>query len=167
VNERLETRKRELEEAAGRTLRPVVADAPAPISDRDLEFLLAQAEDLFWNELEWEHLTEEEQMEEGTLVEQAFPGFLAFVRGLLLDEVMPDALADATPRPRVVKAILEMLDRELSGFEERLSTGSEEDPARLKGEVAMTSGLIDLVMASLYGLDAEDLDRVRMRDAGS
>ena len=51
-------------------------------------FLREEAEDLYWNELEWEHITDEEALEEGPLTTLTFPGFLAYVRGLLLREVM-------------------------------------------------------------------------------
>ena len=40
------------------------------------------------------------------LVEFAFPGFLAFVDGLLLKEVNADSPLPATPRPEVVEEIL-------------------------------------------------------------
>ena len=40
----------------------MVADAPEALPEADLRHLLDQAEDLYWNELHWEHLTEEEQL---------------------------------------------------------------------------------------------------------
>ena len=73
------------------------------------EYLKGEALDLYWNELEWEHLTDEEALEEGPLTPLTFPGVLAFVRGLLLHEVMPDSLAPANPRPQVVEDILDFL----------------------------------------------------------
>jgi len=165
VDQRLEARKQEMENALGRSLSPVVLDAPQPLPETDLNHMVSQAEELFWNELEWEHLTEEEQLPEGTLTEQAFPGVLAFVRGLLLAEVMPDALADATPRPTVVRAILVLLLTEMDRFQERLEAGDGETE-RLKAEIAMTGGLVDLVLATLFGLTAEDLDRLTEARSG-
>ncbi len=166
MDDRLQARKAEFEAVLGRTLSPAVQDAPEPISDEDLKYLMDQAEDLFWNELEWEHLTEEEQLDEGTLTEQAFPGFLAFIRGLLLDEVMPDALAGATPRPSVVRGILGFLLDELDRFRSRLDAG-EGDGERLKAEIAMTEGLIDLTLATLMGLTASDLESLSEARAGN
>ena len=166
MDDRLQARKQEFEAVLGRTLSPAVQDAPAPLSDEDLKYLTDQAEDLFWNELEWEHLTEEEQLDEGTLTEQAFPGFLAFIRGLLLDEVMPDALAGATPRPAVVREILNFLLSELDRFRGRLDAG-EGDADRLKAEISMTEGLVDLTLATLMGLTAADLERLSEARAGS
>ena len=159
MDQRLEARKQEMEDALGRALSPVVLDAPQPLPETDLRFMVSQAEDLFWNELEWEHITAEEQLREGTLTEQAFPGVLAFVRGLLLAEVMPDSLAEATPRPTVVRAILVLLMGEMDRFRERLASGDGETE-RLEAEIAMTEGLVDLVLGTLYGLAAEDLDRL-------
>ncbi|NIP78683.1 MAG: hypothetical protein GWM90_05545, partial [Gemmatimonadetes bacterium] len=54
-------------------------------------------------------MTGEEGLADSGLVELTFPGFLAFVEGLLLREVMPDSLAPARPRPEVVEDILAFL----------------------------------------------------------
>ena len=122
------------------------------------EFLLDQARDLYWNELEWEHLTDEERLGDDLLVEQAFPGFLAFVRGLLLKEVMPDALAPATPRPGMVADVLAFLSAELE--QRRESEPEDGEDLRIAAEIAMTTTLIDLVLGLLYGLTPEEMDRV-------
>jgi hypothetical protein len=148
-----------MEAALGRPLQPVVQDSSAPLSEGDLQFMVGQAEDLFWNELEWENITAEEQIPGGMFTEQAFPGFLALVRGLLLAEVMPDALAEAAPRPTVVHAILAFLLQELDRFRERLEN-EPDDAERIKTEIAMTEALVDLVLATLFGLAAEDMDRL-------
>jgi hypothetical protein len=152
------TRKAEIEAQVGRPLQPVAGEAGPPLSDTDREFLLDQAKDLYWNELEWEHLTDEERLGDDLLVEQAFPGLLAFVRGLLLEEVMPDALAPASPRPEMVLDVLSFLFQEL----EARRTGEPEDGdgPRVAAEIVMTETLVDLVMGLLYGLSAEEMERV-------
>ncbi len=95
----LEARRQRLETTLGRPMEtPAPSDAPG-LSDAEREHLHDAATDLYWNEIAWENLTDEERMESGLLAEMVFPGFLAFVRGLLLAEVMPDSLAPANPRP--------------------------------------------------------------------
>ena len=130
------------------------------LSERVRGFLCEEAEDLYWNELEWENITDEEAMGEGGfLTELAFPGFLAFVRGLLLTEVMPDAKAPASPRPEVVEDILEFLAGRVIELSERID-GSEEPGDGLDSELDMTSRLVDLVLYRYHGFTAEDVEKV-------
>lgn len=130
------------------------------LSERVRGFLCEEAEDLYWNELEWENITDEEAMGEGGfLTELAFPGFLAFVRGLLLTEVMPDAKAPASPRPEVVEDILEFLAGRVIELSERID-GSEESGEGLDSELDMTSRLVDLVLYRYHGFTAEDVEKV-------
>ena len=106
VSTLLEGRREHLERLLGRPLG-VPRTGPRPsLPDRMRGFLREEAEDLYWNELEWENITDEEALAEGALTELAFPGLLAFVKGLLLREVMPDAKAPASPQPEVVEDIL-------------------------------------------------------------
>ncbi|HEX9885970.1 MAG TPA: hypothetical protein VGA70_05755 [Longimicrobiales bacterium] len=140
----------------GRRLRaPVGADTP--LGDRVRDHLLGEARDLYVNELEWEYLTDEESMDSGALVELTFPGFLAFVRGLLLNEVMPDALAPAEPRPQVVEDVLGYLATRVVELEERVAAGHAEDADRLTRELSLASRLIDHVLYRLHGLTAEEM----------
>jgi hypothetical protein len=158
LNAHVLTRKAELEAQVGRPLQPVAVEAGPPLSERDREFLLDQAKDLYWNELEWEHLTDEERLGDDLLVEQAFPGLLAFVRGLLLAEVMPDALAPASPRPGMVLDLVSFLLQELET--RRTEDPEDGEEPRVSAEIAMTETLVDLVMALLYGLSPEEMERV-------
>lgn len=130
------------------------------LSERVRGFLCEEAEDLYWNELEWENITDEEAMGEGGfLTELAFPGFLAFVRGLLLTEVMPDAKAPASPRPEVVEDILEFLAGRVIELSERIDD-SEQSGEGLDSELDMTSRLVDLVLYRYHGFTAEDVEKV-------
>ena len=97
--ERLAWHRQRIEEALG---RPLEAPAPpdAPATPEGHEHLLNEARDMYWNELEWERLTDEEKVDGGALPELAFAGLLAFVRGLLIREVMDDSLAPADPAAR-------------------------------------------------------------------
>ncbi len=102
-------RRERLERVLRRPLGPPMTGPSGPLSDENREYLKGEALDLYWNELEWEHITDEEALEEGPLTTLTFPGFLAFVRGLLLQEVMPDSLSPANPRPQVVEDLLAFL----------------------------------------------------------
>jgi len=115
------------------------------------QFLREEAEELYWNELAWEKLTDEEMIGGSELVEYTFPAFLAFIDGLLLREVPHDAAAGAEPRPAVVEEILRFLAGRC------LSTDDEEMGAL---EREMTSRLIDLVLYRLHGVETSGVNRL-------
>ncbi len=162
MNERirtmLEARRRRLETTLGRRMEPLVPSDGPGLSDAEREHLHNAATDLYWNEVEWENLTDEERMESGFLAEMVFPGFLAFVRGLLLAEVMPDSLAPANPRPEIVSGVLDFLAGRVVELEEQREADGEEDPARSARELSMTDRLIDLVLFQLHGIDPADVE---------
>lgn len=114
-------------------------------------FLMEEAEELYWNELEWEKLTSEEMKGGSELVEFAFPGFLTFVDGLLLKEANPDSRVPAKPRPEVVEDILLFLARR------HLELLPETDaPSVLERD--MTVRLIDLVLYRLHGIAVDRVE---------
>ena len=125
--------------------------------------LLSEAEDLYWNELEWENITDEEALETGPLAELAFPGFLAFVRGLLLTQVMPEALAPADPRPEAVADILGFLAVRVVELEDGLAEAEGDEAEEFRSELRLTSQLIDLVLYRYHGLTGPEVELV---DAG-
>lgn len=129
---------------------PLVPPRSSGIEEDRRKFLTEEAEELYWNELEWENLTSEEMKGGSELVELAFPGFLAFVDGLLLKEANPDSQVPARPRPEVVEDILLFLARR------HLELLPETDPQSVL-EREMSARLIDLV---LYRLHALATDRV-------
>ena len=154
----LEDRRVALEQALGKQLVRQAGAAVAPLSEEERTYLKDEALDLYWNDLEWENLTEEERLDDGALTEMAFPGFLAYVRGLLLKEAMPDAGAEAIPRPEVVEDILAFLSGRV--LELRASAEAESDAderSKLEGELSMTTQLVDLVLLRLYEVDPNDL----------
>ena len=147
----LARRRKRLARLIGRSL-----EAPAPSGDLPPDrrrFLLEEAEELYWNELSWEQVTEEEGIGESGLVEFTFPGFLALVEGLLLREVMPDALAPARPRPEVVEDILAFLAGRCMELEL-----SEEPEADIERQV--TTRLIDLVLYRQHDIAVEEVERL-------
>lgn len=124
---------------------PLVAPRSSGIDEERRKFLTEEAEELYWNELEWENLTSEEMQGGSELVELAFPGFLTFVDGLLLKEVNPDSQAPARPRPEVVEDILLFLARR------HLELLPESEPQAVL-EREMTTRLIDLVLYRLHNI---------------
>lgn len=146
-------RRARIEKALGAPLR-----SPEPpvqgLRESERSHLLDEARDLYWNELEWERLTDEEKVDGGPLAELTFTGFMAFVRGLLMREAMPDALAPANPRPEVVEDVLDFLAERLEALDAGDSDGDAAEDARLTGE------LVDLVLYQLHGLSKEQIARV-------
>lgn len=135
---------------------PLVPPRSSGVDEQRRNYLREEAEDLYWNELEWEKLTAEEMSQGGSeLVEFAFPAFLAFVNGLLLKEVNSDSLAPASPRPEVVEDILIFLATRC------LELLPETDP-KLGLERDMTSRLIDLVLYRLHGIAVDGIDRLEL-----
>lgn len=134
--------------------RPLVPPPPSGnLAAESRKFLLEEAQELYWNELSWEQITEEEDLAGSGLVEFTFPGFLAFVEGLLLREVMPDSRAPATPRPEVVEDIMLFLATRCMEIGE-----PSDDEARMEREV--TVRLIDLVLYRQHGIDVEEVERL-------
>ncbi len=152
----LEERRERLITSTGRPLRIPESDTRVPLTPDRRRHLFEEAVELYWNDLEWENVTEEERMEGGPLPELTFPGFLAYVRGLLLTLVQPDSLAPASPRPEVVEDLMVFLAGRLVDLEEevREAGGGEGDEAAL--EYRMTDGLLDRVLMTFHGIQPED-----------
>ena len=72
----VEERLRGVRRAVDRDLAPVdiVIRSTEPSSR---SYLFEEACELYWNELNWEELTEEERVSDGSLTEMVFPGLLA------------------------------------------------------------------------------------------
>jgi hypothetical protein len=153
-------RVKRIEQILGRPLPPPLDPPQPPLKDQEMDHLRGAAEELYWNELEWEKLTGEERLDEEFLTEMAFPGFLAFVRGLLLTVTMPDALAPPRPSPEVVQALLGFLATRVVDLEEQASSAEDEDREHREAELKMTNRLIDLVFYQLHGLDPDDVGKV-------
>jgi hypothetical protein len=155
-------RVKRLEQLLGRPIPSVRIPSGVPLLEEEKSYLTGEGENLYWNELEWEKLTGEEKVDEEFPTELAFPGLLAYVRGLLLEEVMPDSLAPAQPRPEVVEALL--------GFLAERTVELEEETARLEGEerdhkvseLKLTSRLVDLVLYRFHGLTPEEIEQVEV-----
>jgi hypothetical protein len=135
---------------------PLVPPRDSGASPERRQFLREEAEELYWNELEWEKLTAEEMSQGGSeLVEFAFPGFLTFIDGLLLKEANKDSPVPASPRPEVVEELLLFLATRY------LELLTETEPAQSL-EREMTERLIDLVLYRLHDLPVDGIDRFEL-----
>jgi hypothetical protein len=155
----LEARRERLERILGRRLVPP-AESREPLSAEARSYLMGEGESLYWNDLEWEHITDEEALEEGPITQMTFPGFLAFVRGLLLYEVMPDSQAPANPRPQVVEGLLRFLAGRVVELEQALAAPGDAETDRLRTGLDVTSHLIDLVLYLIHDVGPEDIERI-------
>lgn len=153
-------RRERMERILDRSLEPPTAGSDTPLPAETREHLMSEAQDLYWNELEWEHITDEEALEGGPIVELTFPGFLAYVRGLLLDEVMPDSLSPANPRPQVVKDLLEFLAQRVVDLGEKLDADEVAEREKMGRELEMTSELIDRVLYLYHDLSEQEIELV-------
>lgn len=150
----VEMRRARIRQAVGRPLRPVGHDA-APLPPGRRAFLRREAEELYWNELAWEEMTDEEAITGGHLTELVFPGFLTFVDGLLAGR---GADGSSRPHPDAVEAILSFLGERYAELARELESGC--DSQRVVWARAMTGQLIDLVFYRLYRLDPAEQAQV-------
>ena len=157
MNDRVTTllggRRERLGQVIGRYLSP----PPAPKAPPHVrQHLIEEATDLYWNELEWEHITHEAGDD---AVERMFPGLLAFVRGLLLRHAVEGE--DAEPRPEVVEDLLRFLGERVLELDERISTGQVDgEPEKVRWELDMTDRLLDLVLYRWLELSPQETARV-------
>jgi len=153
-------RVKRIEQILGHSLPLPPAPPPPPLQEKERDHLREVAQDLYWNEMEWEKLTNEERLDEEFLTEMAFPGFLAFVRGLLLSETMPDSLAPPRPSPEVVQDLLGFLAARVVELEGESALSDGEDREHREAELKMTSRLVDLVLYTLHCLGPEEVGKV-------
>lgn len=157
VREFLESRRRVLQETVGRSLVTPIGTQDPPLSRERRTHLIDELKDLYWNDLEWENITEEERMEGGSLPELTFPGVLALTRGLLQTEVLEDSERGPEPRPEVVQHFLEFLAQRVIELEEQASGAPGEEGDRAALELRMTERLLDRVLVEYHRLSPEDV----------
>ena len=157
----LEGRREKLEHALG---RPLAVPEPArggELSESERDHLRNAATDLYLNELAWENITDEEQVEGEPLAELAFPGFLAFIQGLLLEQVMPDSLAPANPRPEIAEDVVKFLAEQVVALQDAMGADGEPDGEHGAGDLVLTDRLLDLVLFRLHRVDPADAEGFR------
>jgi hypothetical protein len=167
-----------MERALGRPLAIPEPATGGELSESERDHLRNAATDLYLNELAWENITEEEQVEGEPLAELAFPGFLAFIQGLLLDHVMPDSLAPANPRPEIAEDLVKYLAERVVALQDGMGSGGskggsgggsgdgssgsdEEDAEQEARDLALTDRLLDVVLFRLHGVDPADVEGFR------
>ena len=160
----LEGRREKMERALGRPLAVPEPATGGELSESERDHLRSAATDLYLNELAWENITDEEQVEGEPLAELAFPGFLAFIQGLLLDQVMPDSLAPANPRPEIAEDLVKYLAERVVALQDGMGSGSgggEGDAEQEARDLALTDRLLDVVLFRLHGVDPADVEGFR------
>ncbi|MEJ2547140.1 MAG: hypothetical protein P8125_04910 [Gemmatimonadota bacterium] len=154
----VEERVRALRRLLDRELDPddIIVRPTAPASRKHL---LEDACDLYWNELNWEQLTDEERISDGELTEMVFPGLLT-----LVDALLPRSDNGEPDRDREHRDVAHDFLLWLAGRLVELRTTrpeDDEDRERIRTEVQVTDDLIDLVSCRLYCLTDEETGRVR------
>jgi hypothetical protein len=149
----LGSRRERLGQVLGRYLVPTFGVvAPAHVR----QHLLEEATELYWNELEWEHITGDAGDE---AIERCFAGLLSFVRGLLLREASPGSESSG-PRPEVVEELLRFLAGRVLELDQRISVGDVEgEPEKVRRELEMTDRLLDLVLYRWLELSPQEAAR--------
>ena len=157
----LEGRREKMERALGRPRAAPDPASGAELSESEREHLLNGATDLYLNELAWENITDEEQVEGEPLAELAFAGFLAYIQGLLLDKVMPDSLAPANPRPEIVEGVIEFVAERVVALQDKMGETGDGDRDQEAHDLALTDRLLDLVLFRFHGVDPADAEGFR------
>lgn len=153
VHERVRALRRLLD----RDLDPgdVVLRPTAPDSRKHL---FEEACELYWNELNWEQITDEEQTDGGELTEMVFPGLLT-----LVDALLPRAANGEPDRSRehrdVAHDFLLWLAARLVELRSRREEGPE-DRAQTRREAQITDELVDLVTYRLYSITDEEISQL-------
>lgn len=151
----LGSRRDRLGQVLGRYLVPAFGVAAPP---HVRQHLLEEATELYWNELEWEHITHDSGDD---AIERCFAGLLAFVRGLLLrsDAVAPGSRAPGA-RPEVVEELLRFLATRVLELDHAITTGQVDgEPERVRRELEMTDRLLDLVLYRWLELTPQETAR--------
>ncbi len=138
--------------------RPLVAPRGRPMPPERRRFLREEGEELYWNELAWEKLTPRDASAGEDVVEHAFPGFLAFISGLLLRGAGTGAAAG--PRTEVVEDIMLFLAR-------RCIESVTSDDEEALCERRLTERLLDEVLYRFYDLRAEEVERLERLRTGA
>lgn len=153
-------RIRGLRKALGRRLTP--GDLVLrPASPDVRKHLFEEACELYWNELSWEEITDEELVGDGELTEMVFPGLLA-----LIDAFLPRAPNGEPDRDREHRDVAHDFLTWLAARLVELRTAqpeSEADRERIRRERTVTDELIDLVAFRLCSLSSDEIATYQSR----
>ncbi|WP_420633888.1 hypothetical protein [Candidatus Palauibacter sp.] len=148
-------RIRGMRKVIGRRLAPgdIVLRKAAP---EVRQHLFEEACELYWNEMSWEEITDEELMGDEELTEMIFPGLLA-----LIDAFLPRAPNGEPDRDRehreVVHDFLDWLAVRLVKLREA-RPDSEDERARILRQKDVTDDLIDIIAFRMCSLSNDEID---------
>lgn len=156
----VEERLRGLRRAVDRDLAPVDV-VLRPATPRVRRHLFEEACELYWNELSWEEITDEEMVEGGALTEMVFPGLLA-----LIDAFLPRGSTGEPDRGREHRDVAHDFLLWLAARLVELRNARPEDNGdrlQIQRQIAVTDELIDLVAFRLYSLTNDEIERYQKR----
>jgi hypothetical protein len=154
----VEARRARIASLLGRALEPVCRGCE-PLPPERLAYFRHEAEELYWNELGWEEITDEEAITGGHMTEMVFPAFLAFVQGLMNNR--EDGPVPPRPHPDAVEEILLFLGERHAACTGELERGV--DSQKVVWARMMTAHLIDLSLYRLYRLSAAEQEELEGR----
>ncbi|WP_419949542.1 hypothetical protein [Candidatus Palauibacter sp.] len=118
--------------------------------------LFEEACELYWNEMSWEEITEEELVGDDELIEMIFPGLLA-----LVDAFLPRAPNGEPDRDRerrdVAHDFLYWLGTRLVTLREARPE-PEHELTRIRRQTKVTDGLIDLIAFRVCSLNNDEIE---------
>jgi len=147
-------RVRGIRKAVGRRLTPgniVLHPAAADVR----QHLFEEACELYWNELSWEEITDEEAVGDDQLTEMVFPGLLT-----LIDAFLPRSANGEPDRGHEHRDVAHDFITWLAARLIELRTDSPEaadDRERVQRREAVTDDLIDLIAFRLCSLTNEEI----------
>lgn len=156
----VQERIRGIRKAVGRRLGPgdIVL---RPASPEVRQHLFEEACELYWNELSWEQITDEELVGDEELTEMVFPGLLA-----LVDAFLPRSPNGEPDRDRehrdVAHDFLEWLAARLVDLRES-SPDSDDERERVRRQKAVTDDLIDLIAFRVCSLTNDEIETYQSR----
>ena len=151
-------RVRALRNSVGRELDPGdVVLRPTPAAAR--RHLFEEACELYWNEMNWEQITDEELTDGGELTEMVFPGLLT-----LVDALLPRGANGEPDRARehrdVAHDFLVWIAARLVQLRSRRQE-SPEDKEQTRRETNITDELLDLVTFRLYQITDDEISQIK------
>ena len=156
----VQERIRGIQKAVGRRVGPgdIVLSRASPEVHKHL---FEGACELYWNELSWEALTEEELVGDEEFTEMVFPGLLT-----LIDAFLPRSANGEPDRDRerrdVVHDFLEWLAARLVQLR-GASSESEDERESIRREKKVTDDLIDLISFRICSLTNDEIGTYQSR----
>jgi hypothetical protein len=130
-----------------------------PTAVESRKHLFEEACELYWNEMNWEQITDEELTDGDELTEMIFPGLLT-----LIDALLPRGANGEPDRSREHRDVAHDFLRWLGARLVELRTRRDEDQEdrkQTRREAQITDDLVDLVIYRLYSITDEEISRLK------